>query len=90
MVLQSTGVWKYPKNLLIIENSLSLVLSSRQAKHNYLHKKWSPGYQRHLATTFGVYVRALSITTFIKLVLHQYCSAWSESERLGDVNALAG
>ena len=90
MVLQPTGVWKYPKNLLIIENTLSLVLASRQAKHNNLHKKWSPGYQRHLATTFGVYVRVLSITTFIKLVLHQYCSAWSESERLGDVNALAG
>ena len=39
MVLQSTGVWKYPKNLLIIDNVLSLVLSFRQAKHNCLHKK---------------------------------------------------
>ena len=38
MILQPTGVWKYPKNLLIIENALSLVLSFRQAKHNYLHK----------------------------------------------------
>ena len=38
MVLQSTGVWKYPKNLLIKDNTLSLVLSFRQAKHNYLHK----------------------------------------------------
>ena len=32
MVLQSTGVWKYPKNLLIIDNVLSLVLPSRQTK----------------------------------------------------------
>ena len=29
MVLQPTGVWKYHKNLLIIENSLTLVLSSK-------------------------------------------------------------
>ena len=38
MVLQPTGVWKYHKNLLIKDNTLSLVLSFRQAKHNYLHK----------------------------------------------------
>lgn len=32
MVLQPTGVWKYHKKQLIIDNVLSLVLSSRQAK----------------------------------------------------------
>ena len=39
MILQPTEVWKYPKNLLIKDNTLSLVLSFRQAKHNCLHKK---------------------------------------------------
>ena len=37
MVLQSTGVWKYPKNLLIIDNVLSLVLPSRQAKQKNIN-----------------------------------------------------
>lgn len=37
MVLQPTGVRKYHKNQLIIENALTLVLPSRQTKQKNIN-----------------------------------------------------